>query len=256
MTKHITELCLVGESRPLPFAVLVEHENECAWAVATDYYYKSEWAGHVLAKKERRETEAWLLESWVQWLGDASTAAPEARHKALRRLEQSTPGIIVRKPRRAYTNLPASVVAASWQRRRLHDRAETVAANIAHRLAGSKGKTHWDSAIHILEQAPITADWIVESMQQNSSSNERDMSHLSVIRVIEVADVLEQKAYWANMKGSVLPFAVAIVRGIKTVEILEEGCFIGDRFPAAESLATSIIRSKWGMHRASHLGTA
>lgn len=245
LINRITELCLVGETRPLPFAVLVECNNECAWAIATDYYDNANWASHVLSKKERSYSESWLLASWADWLADIATETSEARHKALMHLEQSSPGIIVRKPRLAHTELPAAVVAASWQRRRLHDRAETIAANIAHRLAGTKGMAHWASALYILEQSPLKPDWIVERTQQFTRSTDVDPSRLSIIQVIDAGDVSQAKSYWADLKGFVLPYTVAVVRGIKAVEVLDNGCFIGDRFRAAESLAVSIVRSKW-----------
>ena len=127
----ITEFCLQSEPSLIPFAALVEGESECHWAIATGAVRSPGWPEHIAESKKRRAVDAWSLESWNQWLSDISQEPPEARQALVKAVAASTPGVVVRRPRSANTSLTARVVAKSWGTRRLHDRAESLAARIA-----------------------------------------------------------------------------------------------------------------------------
>lgn len=247
MTQSITELCLIGEKKLLPFAVIVEQGDLCAWALTTDYIDQEEWAGHVLKRKERRENESWTLEAWAIWLSNISEAPLEARSDALSHIGRSTPGVVVRRPREAHTRLPVMALARLWQRRRLHDRAETIAANVANRLASKNGQAHWRSSLRFYEELVINPDWIIERCsQQGETANVAD--GLSVIHVIDAKREKEMMNSWTvsyAKLGSSHPYAVAVIRNSNSIQVTDYGCCIGDRFNGAEALAVSLVLSKW-----------
>lgn len=273
LTQQITELCLTADVGPLPFAVLVEQDNHCGWAIASGLAQDRRWIGHVLTHKQRREDEAWVLTAWASWLSEIAQEPPESRKAALAHLEASTPGLVMKRPRTVHTALPARALARRWQRRRLYDSAETIAANVAARLAGNGGTVHWAAALSVDDHEPLHGDWIVERQPKPgrvmSSVRSAQLqvpefvargpvsdvttsvaSGLAVIHVIDSENVRELKYEWARAReqlGAKYPFGVAVVRRSVEVELLATGCIIGERFLAPESLAVAAVRAQWGL---------
>lgn len=273
LTQQITELCLTSDAGPLPFAVLVEQGDHCAWAMASGLARDRQWIGHVLHQKQRREDEAWVLTAWALWLSEVAQDAPKVRKAALAQLEASTPGFILKRPRTAHTALPARALARRWQRRRLHESAEALAANVAARLAGNGGMAHWAATLSIDDHEPLHGDWIVERQPKpgrvispvgraQPSAPEfvargplpdvttSVASGLTVIHVIDSENVGELKYEWAHAReqlGAKFPFGVAIVRRSAEVELLATGCIIGERSLAPESLALAAVRGQWAI---------
>ena len=268
LTQRITELCLTSANGPLPFAVLVEQDDDCGWAIATGDVHSLQWRAHVLSQKGRNSAESWALDAWGAWLRDIAQGSATARMSALARIEATTPGIIVRRPKTAHTRFPARALAQYWQRRRLHERAETIAANIAARLAGTDGAAHWASAIRIDDHEAMAGDWIV--VHQPGSTRELDRprpgpaesisrgpapvlplataTDLAIIQVIDLDSVEHVKSRWAVAKsrlGGKCPYRVAVVRGTNVASISDLGCLVGEHFGAPEYLAVAAARAQW-----------
>lgn len=265
----ITEFCLQGESSLIPFAVLVERESECHWGIATSAIPSPGWPEHVAESKDRRTVDAWAFECWSQWLSDIAEESPEARRAFVQEISASTPGVVVRRPRRANTSLTARVVAGSWEKRRLHNRAESLAARIAQRLAGEQ-HAHWSSTVQLDDSQQIHGDWIVENqprpgrheMRQSKRQASKGIVALMpspklvttaingmvIIRVIESDQVEEVVSDWEGQKsrlGLHYPYGIAVVRNHRGVTVTDAGCAVGDRFVAAETLAISVVRAAW-----------
>lgn len=275
LTQRITELCLSGEPYPYPFAVLVEQGHQCGWAVASGLAQDRRWLGHVLKHKQRREDESWVLDSWASWLSDIAQEPSDRRLAALENLEASTPGLIVRRPRTARTRLPVQSLALQWQRRRLHDSAEAIAANMAARLASPNGTAHWAASIDIDGHEPLCGDWVVEHRPQpgavaQTTDREQFLSPeftsrapmptsttsvaagLALIHVVDAEQVDSLKYKWGLAKQKLAtryPYSIAVVRDSTQVAQLDIGCVIGERFPAAESIAVAAVRAEWSKAR-------
>lgn len=265
----ITEFCLQSESSLIPFAVLVEGESECHWGIATSAISSRGWPEHVAESKQRRATDAWVFESWCQWLSDIAEEQPEARHAIVEAISASTPGVIVRRPRKAHTSLTACVVAGAWETRRLHDRAELLAARIAKRLS-KNNSAHWASSVQIDDSQPIRGDWIIESQPRPGRHEMRQPKKLlskgpvgsqpspqlvttaaggiAVIRVIDACQIADEIGEWESQKsrlGIHYPYGIAVVRKHRGVIVTDVGCVVGDRFAAAETLATAATKAAW-----------
>ena len=263
----LTELCLQDEASLLPFAVLVESETECHWGIATNDVTSSGWPEHVAESKYRRANDAWAFAAWEQWLADLAQQPAEARQTLLAAISLNTPGVIVRKPRKATTSLPARIVAAQWVRRRLHDRAEVIAANIARRLSGNS-QAHWRASVLLDDEFPIEGDWIVEnhSTLRSHGSGQTDVGDentahfrspapsnpvivdgLAVIQVISSEQVSEVVRSWQANKAwlKTYPYGIAVVRNYRNVMVSAAGCVVGDRFAAPESVAVAATRAAW-----------
>ena len=265
MTLSIIELCLTTFNGQTPFAVLVEQGESCAWQIAGDIDCEADvdWARYVLAHKERRPDESWVLDAWKKWLEDLSQTPQEHRRQVLMDLDSSTPGIMVRRPRKAHTHLSAGSVASMWKRNRLFIRAENVAAEIAAKLAKG-GKAHWNSTITIDGHQLANGDWIVEGQSMVRSFDtaefygDRERSQfrddftepsLAIINIIEDKKAEELMNLWnvAHKElGKKYPYGIAVIRNSRNAESFESGCLIGDKFPAAVSLAVAAVRARWG----------
>ena len=265
MKVQITELCLTVEDDLAPFAVLVEHEHECAWAMASDLHPNDKgWLGHVLEGAERRPEEWWVLEAWRDWLKDVAGGAPDDRREAFRRLGRSTPGCIVRRSRTAATRLPAGAVASRWRRDRLFDRAELIAAEIAARLAEG-GKAFWNATLTIGDHEVLTGDWVVEVspapgfgraappapgadpgfLAPDVTVAARGLALVHVVKAHQVAETREAWSATQRRLGPTYPYAVTVVRDWHGAEVMDGGCLIGERFAAPVSLGVAAVRSKW-----------
>lgn len=259
MTQQITELCLVTDAGVVPFAVFVEQDNRCAWATGGDFGARihAAWAGHVLASKKRRPLEWWVLAAWRDWLAEVARVAPEQRRQALEQVAQSTPGVSIKRTRAARTRLPVDALATLWRRHRLHDRAEVIGAEIAARLEGL-GSVHWSAEVVINEQRTVVGDWVVaiQSVPDNTEpatafAGPRDLeptriTGVLVIRVVDANEINAVKVAWAQSGeelGSDHPFGIAVVRHTRQAEWTETGCLVGDRFPAAVTLAVAVARA-------------
>lgn len=267
----LTELSLHDETFLLPFAVLVEGDGACHWAIATNAVSTPGWPEHVLKSKGRRASESWVLRSWEQWLTDVTNEPPEERHKLIEKLSMSTPGIVARKPRKVVTRLPARVVADQWSRRRLHDRAESIAARIASRLAVG-GRAHWSSSLRIEDTPGISGDWVVErhprtgrheflQSKRQAVRNHNDfglmpspnlvstaVDGIAIIRVISVEQTEQVVAEWKTNKGMLnirYPYGIAVVQNHRGIMVTDAGCVVGDRFAAPESIAVAATRAAW-----------
>lgn len=205
-----------------------------------------EWLEHLLEGKQRHAKDWWVLEAWRDWLNHVSEETPEGRRSALERLECSTPGCVVRRPRTVSTRLPAGALATRWCRDRLFNRAELIAAHIAENLAG-KGRAHWRSSVMVEGHVAIAGDWIIEDSPTPGVGNAA--SGLAVISTIECKSTESIKSQWSESQAVLVdryPFGVAVVRNWSGVEVLDNGCLVGDRFPASVSIAVAAVRSKWG----------
>lgn len=271
MTQQIIELCLVDNQDLRPFAVLVEQGDHCGWAAAPGICTDAQWLSHVLRQKQRRGTDAWVLSAWADWLSEIAQEPPDRRRASLARLEASTPGVVVKRPRAAHTALPARTLAKSWVRRRLHDRAEVIASNIAARLAGRHGRAHWNAELRVEHYASFQGDWVIERQPRQgrvvttyagpaASGSELagrgpmpDISlsaafGLAVIHVIDASEVTNLQKSWSRAReelGVHYPFGAAIVRRSSEATLLDTGCIIGDRSKAPESLAVAAVRAQW-----------
>ncbi len=246
--KHcITELCLTQGQGVTPFAVLIEQGEHCTWALPSMHHeHNAKWLSHLLEGKQRRGEEWWTLQAWRDWLINVCKEPPDRRRFALERLERSTPGCVVRRPKTVSTRLPASTMATRWCRDRLFNRAELIAAKIAANLA-INGSAHWQSVLMIDERFSFEGDWVIEASPKQRSGN--SSIGLAVIKAINLEQIESIKKHWNNSKtelGIKYPFGIAVVHDWRGVEILDEGCFVGDRFPAPVSLAVASIRAWWG----------
>ena len=259
MTQQITELCLITDAGVVPFAVLVEQDGRCAWATGADFGARlhTAWAGHVLASKDRRPREWWVLAAWRDWLAGVAREAPERRRKILEQVERSTPGICIRRPIGARTRLPFGALATRWRRDRLHDRAEVIGGEIAARLEGL-GSVHWSAEVVINEHHRVVGDWVVaiQSVPDDTEPGTafaglRDLeptriTGVLVIRVVEANEIDAVKVAWMQSRealGSDHPFGIAVVRHTRQAEWTKTGCLVGDRFPAAVTLAVAVARA-------------
>lgn len=271
LTQQIIELCLIGDQGLRPFAVLVEQGDRCGWATAPGICTDAHWLSHVLRQKQRRGTDAWVLSAWSDWLSDIAQEAPDRRRAALERLEASTPGVVVKRPRAAHTALPAHTLAKTWVRRRLHYRAEVIASNVAARLAGRHGSVHWDAELRVESYDSFYGDWIIERQPQpgrvvttytGAATGGSDLAGrapppditlssafgLAVIHVIDADDVADLQKTWSRARealGVNYPFGIAIVRGSSETTLLDTGCITGERSKAPESLAVAAVRAQW-----------
>lgn len=255
VTQRITELCLVSEAGSVPFAVLVEQDGRCALSTAADFGSRvhEQWAGHVLAGKERRPEEWWVMAAWREWLADVSQDAPEQRRQALEHLERSTPGVAIKRPRVVHTRLPVDALAMRWRRDRLHERSEVIGSEIAARLEGV-GSVHWSAEVEVNEGRSVFGDWVVATRSASDGiepGEEMDPEHrritaATVIRVVDAMEITALKAEWARSReelGEDHPFGIAVVRKARQAEFSELGCIVGDRFPAPVTLAVAAARA-------------
>lgn len=259
MTQQVTELCLITNAGSVPFAVLVEQDGQCAWATGGDFggrIHRS-WAGHVLASKDRRPQEWWVLSAWRDWLAEIAQEAPEQRRQALGQLEQSTPGIIVKRPRAVRTRLPPDALAMHWRRHRLHNRAEVIGSEIAARLE-KEGSVHWSAEVEINERITLVGDWLIAMRSViDHVEPEADVvwpwgiepahvTGMAVIRVVDANDIVELETEWADSRaelGPDHPFGIAIIRHGAQAKLIDAGCVVGDRFPAAVTLAVAAAQA-------------
>lgn len=263
----LTELCLQDGANLLPFAVLVESDTECHWGIATNGVAASGWQEHVAEKKYRRTNDAWAFAAWEQWLADIAEQPAETRQTLLAAISRNTPGIVIRMPRKTTTSLPARIAASQWARRRLHDRAEVIAANIARRLSGNS-QAHWRASVLLDDEFPIEGDWIVENhptlrshgsgqtnvddeniahLRSPAPSNPVIVDGLAVIQVISSEQVSEVVRSWQANKAwlKTYPYGIAVVRHYCDVLVSAAGCVVGDRFAAPESVAIAATRAAW-----------
>ncbi|MCG7952677.1 MAG: hypothetical protein N0E56_15875 [Candidatus Thiodiazotropha endolucinida] len=247
MKHSITELCLTSGDGVTPFAVLIEQDEQCVWAMPSRLHAATqEWLEHLLEGKQRYAKDWWVLEAWHDWLSDVSDESPENRRSALERMEMSTPGCVVRRPRAVPTRLPAGAVATRWCRDRLFNRAELIAAHIAENLA-VKGHANWQSSVMVDDHFALEGDWIVEVSPTPGIGNAA--SGLALINVIERGSAESIKTQWDRSQaalGDRYPYGVAVVRGWPGAEVLDSGCLVGDHFAAPASLAIAAVRAKWG----------
>lgn len=253
VTQYIIELCLVTEAGSVPFAVLIEQGEHCAMATAADFGARihEPWAGHVLEAKERRPQEWWVLAAWRDCLSEIAQEAPEQRRLALEQLERSTPGIVIRRPRSAFTRFPVDALAMRWRRHRLHERSGVIGGEIAARLERN-GLAYWSAEVEINERYSAVGDWIVttkstyEDIRPAGEWLPERITGATVIRVIDTNEIEEIKAEWAHLKeelGEDHPFGIAIVRQGRQAELTDAGCIVGDRFPAPVSFAVAAAQA-------------
>lgn len=274
MKAQITEICLTDGRDIEPFAVIVESVGECAWSIAADPRQERdrEWPGHVLAAKGRRASEWWTLDAWQSWLEEVAQEPLERRREALRRLDALTPGILVKNPRTAYTRLPPGAVAKQWRRRRLHDRSEVIAAEIASRLARN-GSAHWSSALFAEGHEPLQGDWVIVHQRSHDASIQTDRQSSSVfgyllrgpeppsevgadnmLVVVRIIDqdqmdvVLKEWVTARETMGAAAPFGLAVVRGQRFARMFDGIAIIGERFAAPVLLAVAAIRAHATAH--------
>lgn len=265
----ITEFCLQGKFALIPFAVLVERDLECGWGIATSSISSPGWIEHVASSKERRDIDAWVFECWSQWLSDITCEPPEARHALVQAIATSSPGIVVRRPKALNTSLTASVVAKLWEVRRLHNRADSLAARIARRLSKNQ-KTYWSSELKIKDGPTIQGTWIVECQPRPGRDEMRQPAFsltksavglmptpklvttasdgLAVIRVIDVCEISEVMSEWERQKSQLgihYPYGIAVVQKHRGARVSDVGCVVGDRFAAPETLAVAATRTAW-----------
>ena len=257
--QRIIELCMTSKDGIMPFAVLVEQGDRCAWSIASGVTRSTNqrWNAHVLASKERRSDEWWVLDAWNEWLNNLSQESPESRWRALKSLERATPGIVVRKPRNVQTRLPVGAIASRWQRHRLFNRAEVIAAEIAHKLS-RHGTAHWNASVAINGYESLDGDWIVEqkpglgidmNFDDRTSNIKNPNPHgLAIIKTVDFEQVEPTQSQWAVDKSILkdhFPYNVVIVRNERSIELSGLGCVIGERFPSAVSLGTAVVHSLW-----------
>ncbi len=259
--QRITELCLDAGSGLAPFAVLVEQGDQCAWATGADFGGRihPSWAGHVLACKHRRPEEWWVLAAWRDWLAEVAQEPPGRRQQVLAQLARTTPGIFIKRPRVVQTRLPGGALAAHWRRQRLHDRAEVIGGEIAARLAGS-GLAHWSVEVLSNDNGAVAGDWVVArrpvaddpgaatAVVPPEAHASWRLADITIIRVV-AADAIDQaQVAWGQSRealGSTPPFWIAVVRHSRQAELIAAGCIVGERFPAAVSLAVAASRAYW-----------
>jgi hypothetical protein len=241
----ITELSLTTEQGSSPFAVIAEQGDECAWSMPSILSASNlDWSAYTLGVMERRSEEAWVLGAWANWFADLEMSNPDARRITLQSLEQTTPGVVVRKPKTTHTRLPVGALTSRWCQDRLFDRAQMIGAQIADALARG-GQLHWDSAIEIEGYDALAGDWIVE---HQPSPGKMAAMGLAVINAIDTGQADALKMTWANAStvlGGRYPYGIAIVRNARTIEVLREGCLIGDRFAAPIALAVATVKAQW-----------
>lgn len=245
MEQRITELCLIEGDGIRPFAVLVE-DDHFSWATpAAILPGNIHWQSYLLERMERRPEDSWVFQSWHEWLNDLSEETPERRKAALKHLEYSTPGIVVRTSKTANTRLPSGALSARWCRDRLLDSAEVISAEIAANLT-QNGIAHWNSSIQINDYIEIEADWIVENYPVSDTTSAG--FRLAMLSIVDAHQVDNLIAGWQRsqaMLGSSYPYSVGIVRNSYHAKVLKSGCLVGDRFAAPVSLAVSSIRAAW-----------
>ncbi|WP_269621164.1 hypothetical protein [Zhongshania sp. BJYM1] len=263
----LTELCLQDGTNLLPFAVLVESDRECHWGIATNGVAASGWPEHVAEKKYRRANDAWAFAAWEQSLADLAKQPAEARQTLLAAISRNTPGIVIRMPRKTTTTLPARIAASQWARRRLHDRAESIAACIARRLS-ENSQAHWASSVFLDDGFAIEGDWIIENrpklrshgsdhidrdgqnathLRSPAPSNPVIVDGIAVVHVISSEQISDVVRSWQANKAwlKTYPYGIAVVRNYCDVMVSAAGCVVGDRFAAPESVAIAATRAAW-----------
>jgi len=248
---------------------VVESAEECACSIAADTSQERDhdWIGHVLTKKERRASEWWVLDAWRTWFEEIAQKATESRSQALKRLDASTPGILVKKPKETHTRLPPGALAMRWRRRRLHDGAEVIAAEIASSLAKS-GAAHWSSALLPEGYERLLGDWIIAYqpdrraprhsqpdgatlpnyfMRRSASPRDIDIGTMLVmLRIVHQEEVDAVLTEWQSAReslGDTCPFGIAVVRGWHSAKVLEGVVVVGERFAAPVLLAVAATRT-------------
>ena len=134
-----------------------------------------------------------------------------------------------------------------------------IGAEIAARLGGV-GSAHWSAEVVIDERYSVVGDWIVafgslpdsaaaSTDSASGSLHPTNGSGLTVIRTVNGEEIGELKAEWTASRkefGADHPFGIAVVRRAGRAELLDAGCLVGDRFPAAVSLAVAAARAYRG----------
>jgi len=259
LTQRIIEVCLISKDGVTPFAVIVEQGEYCAWSIASgrNHTTSQQWNGHVLAAKERRPEEWWVLDAWKEWLDEISQETPGSRICSLMKLERETPGIVIRQPREVHTRLPVGAIASRWRRNRLFERTEIIVAEIAHKLARG-GTAHWNSSISINDCESLKGDWIIEQKPRPESDmnfddkiseiGDSNMCGIAIINRVGCEHIESVKDQWSAAKNILkekCPCNVVIVKNDSHAEVSDLGCIIGERFPSPVSLAIAVVRSQW-----------
>ena len=142
-------------------------------------------------------------------------------------------------------------------------------ATIARRLSKNH-IPHWSSKLQIDDAQPINGDWIVECQPRPGRLEMRELpillsknevtskvspklvttaaEGLAVIRVIDAEQVTEVIREWESQKSKLgihHAYGIAVVRNFRGARVTDAGCVTGDRFAAAESLATAATRAAW-----------
>ena len=69
-----------------------------------------------------------------------------------------------------------------------------------------------------------------------------------MIRVIDACQIADEIGEWESQKsrlGIHYPYGIAVVRKHRGVIVTDVGCVVGDRFAAAETLATAATKAAW-----------
>lgn len=272
MTMHVYELWLTSRASRRPFAAVIEDGERCAWTIATDTGGQSDpaWSAAIVDGWGRDAQDAWVLDAWREFLEELVSAPSEVLRVQLQKLDRSTAGIEVSRPRKVSSPLPPRALAYRWRRNRLGDPHDVVAAAISAEL-GRGGRIHWRASIEINEQCDIPGEWIVEnpaergSLPQNELATPVETSNaplpaplktvaagLAVVSIVEVEEIDSIKTRWVENKqrlAGAFPFGIAVVRDSRHVELLEHGCIVGARFAAPVSLAVAATRNQWNLAR-------
>lgn len=273
MMARVYELWLTSKASRHPFAVLIEDGEQCAWTLATDTEGEGDpaWSASIVGGWDRNDKDTWVLDAWRDYLEDLAAATPEERLHQLKKLDQSTAGIAVRRPRNVPSRLPPHALAYRWRRNRLGNSHDVVAEAIAARL-GRGGKVHWRASIDVGDGEELRGEWIVETDAQRGGLpplSARPAPHvmsstpvpsalmagaagLAVVSIVEAHEVDAMKMLWAVTKSKLAneyPFGIAVVRDSRQVEILDQGCVVGARFTSPVAMAVATARYQWNRAR-------